>query len=77
MALRVAVVRRSGWPGPEPARIMRPRLRLASRMAVLSNGFSSACRDDEEVSSLYACNMLSTSSSVIAASRRNGQYSQI
>ena len=70
MALCVALVNRSGWPGPLPASIMRPLFSTWSRCAV-SRGV------DVLGFAAYDFRTESTSVSVMFARRRRGQYSQI
>lgn len=93
MARWVARVRREGWPGPEPARIMRPFLVVVVvfwicfvggfwlEKVVEVVGFAEGERErgGEVLVGFveYDCRTVSTSSSDIEAKRRRGQYSQI
>ncbi len=72
MARWVARVRRSGLPGPEPARMIRPLSRRLSRVVE-----SSGAAELGGLLAMYDWRMLSTSASVMEARRRRGQYSQI
>ena len=67
----VAKVRRAGEPGPEPARLIRGCGRNRVSRTEVSRG--GTCDEEEE----YACRIWSMSASVMEASRRRGQYSQI
>ena len=71
IALCVARVRRSGWPGPLPASIILPFISVLLSWLVVSSVV--------DVEGFEADNFStdSTSASVIFARRRRGQYSQI
>ena len=72
MARWVACVSSPGEPGPEPARMICPLDKGNAEETVVLKG---RVRGGLEVT--YDCRIMSISASVMEASRRRGQYSQI